>query len=144
MPKKINDSVFGEMECYHQEYIKKKKVPFLNQMCEVEILVKTYNESILDKQQEAYKYFLKNHEKVNSEIPKLIKDYIDENREEIRHYYPEIDNIKNLSDLIKSNSLRFNRDGSVVFLCDVPWDEEHGIGIQIYPEYKIDIQDNFI
>lgn len=144
MSKKVIDhQAFGEME-YDYGWRKEKYVPFLNDSCKVEILVRAYSDRpILDNQREGYKYFVENHEKINSELPKLIQRYIDEYKEDIRLYYPEIDNITNLSDIIKPTSLLFNRDGSVIFLCDVPWDEK-GLGIQVFPEYKIDIQDVFI
>lgn len=144
MVEKIKDLVFEEME-YDHGWTKTENLPFLNKLCKVEILVKCSSEdkAILDQQREGYKYFVENHEKINSEIPELIQNYIDKNKEEIRYYYTEIDNITNLSDIIRPRTLLFNRDGSIVFLCEVPWDEK-GMGIQVYPEYKIDIQGGFI
>ena len=137
------DQVFGEMK-YEHGWTKIEYVPFLDQMCRVEIFIKVYyDRNILDKQHDAYKYFIENHETINSKLPQVITAYINNNKKEIISNYPNIDN-KKKSDIIHPKTLLFNRDGSVVFLCDVPWDEEHGIGIQIYPEYKIDIQDNFI
>lgn len=137
------DQVFGEIK-YEHGWTKIEYVPFLDQMCRVEIFIKVYyGRNILDKQYDAYKYFIENHETINSKLPQVITAYINNNKKEITSNYLNIDN-KKISDIIRPKTLLFNRDGSVVFLCDVPWDEEHGIGIQIYPEYKIDIQDNFI
>ena len=144
MGEKIKDPVFGEME-YDCGWTKKQEVHFLDKFSVVEIVVSAYTgESIVEEQHKSYKYFMENEEKINSELPKIIQDYIDENIEDIRLDYPEIDNIKKLSDIVRPSTLLFDTDGNFVFLCDVSWDEENGIGIEIFPDYKVDIQDMFI
>lgn len=144
MVKKYVDLVFGEME-YDHGWTKQQDITFLDKVCDVEIFVTAYTgESIVGKQCESYKFFIENQGKINSELPKLIQNYIDKNKKEIKVYYPEIENITNLSDIVRLKTILFERDGHIIFLCDTSWNEENGIGIQVYPEYKIDIQDVFL
>lgn len=140
----IADPVFGEME-YDYGWTKKQEIHFLDKVFIIEIFASAYTgELITEKQRDNYKYFMENKEKINFELPKVIQNYINENIEDIRLYYPEIDNIRKLSDIVRPNALLFDLKGRIVFLCDVSWDEENGIGIEIFPEYKVDIQDIFL
>lgn len=144
MGEKITDSIFGEME-YDYGWTKKQEIHFLDKVFIIEIFASAYiGELITKKQRDNYKYFMENKEKINSELPKVIQNYINENIEDIRLYFPEIDDIKKLSDIVRPNALLFDLKGRIVFLCDVSWDEENGIGIEVFPEYKVDIQDIFL
>jgi hypothetical protein len=46
--------------------------------------------------------------------------------------------------IVSLRTILFQRDGSCVLLCDCVLDQEHGLGIQVLPDYKIGSQDVFL
>lgn len=77
-------------------------------------------------------------------MPQLVFEYVKAHKTEIEEYYDWPQNAERSEMLVTPTTILFARDGKVVILCNVPWDEENGIGIGIMPEYRNDLQDVFL
>ena len=49
-----------------------------------------------------------------------------------------------LAAIVKPRTLLFKQDGTALVLLDCPWDEEHGLAVQLIPEFAIGSQDVFL
>lgn len=140
----VNDVVFGNME-YKHRWIKKEEIYLLGRDRTLNIAAAAYSgESICDKQRESYKSFKKDYEIISERIPELIAEYVGRRREEITEHYDSLGEADEAIKLVTPTSILFTRDGKAVVMCNVSWDEENGIGIEVLPEYKVDIQDAFL
>ena len=76
-----------------------------------------------------------------------MKEYINENLEDLATYWVGARKIINTSDLTKvvePKSILFQQDGSIIFLAECEWDIENGIAVKLYPEVEVGPQDIFI
>lgn len=144
MSEMIKDSVFGEME-YKHRWIKKEKISLLDKEITLNIIASAYTgEQICDEQRDAYKAFKGKLDKVSRRMPGMVEEYVEIHKDEIMEHFPEIGNPSEAIKYVKPVSVVFARDGKTVIMCNAEWDEENGIGIEVAPEYKVGLQDDFL
>lgn len=140
----VKDNEFGEME-YRHKWVKKEKMMMLGKERTLTISALAYSgDSICDKQRKAYQSFSSNRDELLKNIPKLISEYAHKHFDEITEHFSEMNDANEALNFVNPSSIVFSRDGKVVIMCNVDWDEENGIGIEILPEYKVDLQDAFL
>lgn len=139
----VKDQVFGEME-YKHRWVKKELITLLGNDNNVSIVAAAYTgDSIIDNQREAYKYFKQHINEINNELPHIIKKYVECHKDEIEEHY-KLESVDKAIHLVKPTSILFTRDGKAIIMCNVAWDEENGIGIEVFPKFEIDLQDAYI
>lgn len=77
-------------------------------------------------------------------MPGMIEEYVEIHKSEIAEHFPEIGEPADAIKYVKPVSVMFARDGRTVIMCNVTWDEENGIGIEVAPKYTVDLQDAFL
>ena len=140
----IKDPVFGEME-YKHRWIKKEKISLLDKEYNLNIIASAYSgDQICDKQREAYTAFKGKLEKISRRMPGMIEEYVEVHKSDIEEHFAEIGDPEDAIKYVKPVSVMFARDGKTIIMCNVDWDEENGIGIEVAPKYKVDLQDAFL
>ena len=144
MSEMVKDPVFGEME-YKHRWIKKETITLLNKEYSLNIVAAAYTgEQICDEQRESYKAFKGKLDKVSRRMPGMLEEYVEIHMEDIAEHFPEIGKPEDAIKYVKPTSVLFTRDGKTIIMCNAEWDEENGIGIEVGPEYKVDVQDAFL
>lgn len=145
--KAVNNSVFGLME-YDFQWEKIEKVSIFKKEYDITISAEAYSEeNISKKQEESYLKFKENKKSYIETIENKLKEYINENLEDIATYWIGARKIVNSSDLAKvvePKSILFQQDGTILFLAECEWDIENGIAVKLYPEVEVGPQDIFI
>lgn len=140
----VKDTVFGEME-YKHRWIKQEVISLLGKDRKLNIIALAYSgDQICDEQRTAYTKFKEKIDKINRRIPDMIEEYVENHIEDIAEHFTEIESSQDVIAYVIPKSVMFARDGKTVIMCDVKWDEENGIGIEVAPEYKVDVQDVFL
>ena len=140
--KVVNNSIFGLME-YDFQWEKIEKVSIFKKEYNITIIA----EDISKEQEESYLKFKKNEKSYIETIENKLKEYINENLEDLATYWVGARKIINISDLAKvvePKSILFQQDGTIVFLAECEWDIENGIAVKLYPEVEVGPQDIFI
>ena len=112
-----------------------KKIIFLGKENDIQVVFDAYteDEKINSIQKKSFIEFYSKKEEFSiltiKEIDKYIQIYVD------GEY--TIDDI-----LIKEIFIK--QDGKLILLCEVSWDIENGLGIQLKPDFEIGPQDTFI
>lgn len=144
---KCIDVAFGEMT-YKHRWFKKQEINIFGQKKEIVIAAKAYlKKEITEKQQESYIYFCKNEEKIIKIIEEELKSYINTNLLELAKSWigaRRINFNNDLNGITEAKTLLFKQDGTIILLLNCVWDEEHGIGVKIYPEVEVGSQDLFL
>ena len=145
--KVVNNSIFGLME-YDFQWEKIEKVSIFKKEYDITISAEAYSEeNISKKQEESYLKFKENEKSYIGTIENKLKEYINENLEDLATYWVGARKIINISDLAKvvePKSILFQQDGTIVFLAECEWDVENGIAVKLYPEVEVGSQDIFI
>jgi hypothetical protein len=145
--KVVNNSVFGLME-YDFQWEKTEKISIFKKEYDITISAEAYSEENISKEQEESYLKFKENEKIYIEtIENKLKEYINENLEDLATYWVDARKIINTSDLTKvvePKSILFQQDGSIIFLAECEWDIENGIAVKLYPEVEVGPQDIFI
>lgn len=145
--KAVNNSVFGLME-YDFQWEKIEKVSIFKKEYDITISAEAYSEeNISKKQEESYLKFKENEKFYIETIENKLKEYINENLENLATYWVGARKIVNSSDLAKvvePKSILFQQDGTILFLAECEWDIENGIAVKLYPEVEVGPQDIFI
>ena len=145
--KVVNNSVFGLME-YDFQWEKTEKISIFKKEYDITISAEAYSEENISKEQEeSYLKFKENEKFYIETIENKLKEYINENLEDLATYWVGARKIINTSDLTKvvePKSILFQQDGSIIFLAECEWDTENGIAVKLYPEVEIGPQDIFI
>ena len=145
--KAINNSVFGLME-YDFQWEKTEKINIFKKEYDIIISAEAYSEENISKKQEESYLKFKENEKFHMEtIENKLKEYINENLEDLATYWIGARKIVNSSDLTKvvePKSILFQQDGTILFLAECEWDIENGIAVKLYPEVEVGPQDIFI
>ncbi len=140
----VKDPVFGEME-YKHRWIKKESIVLMDKEYKLNIIALAYTgDQICDEQREAYKSFMGKLDKISRRMPGMIEEYIEVHKTEIEEHFPEIGAAEEAIKFVEPISVMFARDGKTVIMCNVEWDQENGVGIEVSPKYKVDIQDSFL
>ena len=134
----MNDSNFNEIlkePFYNFGWCYKKTITFFGKANDIKFVFEAYPESeqINQIQKDSFLSFYENIPEISKNSLNHLIDYIEK--------YVEgdytIDDVQLREILIKS-------DGELILLCEVNWDLENGIGIQIYPDFEIGPQDTFL
>lgn len=145
--KAVNNSVFGLME-YDFQWEKTEKISIFKKEYDIIISAEAYSEeNISKKQEESYLKFKENEKFYMETIENKLKEYINENLEDLVTYWVGARKIINTSDLAKvvePKSILFQQDGTILFLAECEWDIENGIAVKLYPEIEVGPQDIFI
>ncbi|SDV99331.1 hypothetical protein SAMN04487759_10176 [Kandleria vitulina] len=144
MSEKVKDSVFGEME-YKHRWIKKENITLIDKEYTLNIIASAYTgDKICDEQRKAYTAFKGKLDKISRRMPGMIEEYVEDHKNEIVEHFPEIGNPAEAIKYVTPISVVFTRDGKTIIMCNVAWDEENGIGIEVTPKYYVDLQDAFL
>ena len=145
--KAINNMVFGLMQ-YDYQWEKFERINIFKKEYDISIIVEAFpDEDISKEQEESYLKFKKNEKSYIETIENKLKEYINENLEDLATYWVGARKIINISDLAKvvePKSILFQQDGTIVFLAECEWDIENGIAVKLYPEVEVGPQDIFI
>ena len=145
--KAVNNSVFGLME-YDFQWEKIEKVSIFKKEYDITISAEAYSEENISKEQEeSYLKFKENEKFYIETIENKLKEYINENLEDLATYWVgarKIINITDLAKVVEPKSILFQQDGTIVFLAECEWDIENGIAVKLYPEVEVGPQDVFI
>ena len=145
--KVVNNSIFGLME-YDFQWEKIEKVSIFKKEYNITIIAEAFpDEDISKEQEESYKKFKENENNYIEIIENNLKEYINENLDDLATYWVGARKIINISDLAKvvePKSILFQQDGTIVFLAECEWDIENGIAVKLYPEVEVGPQDIFI
>jgi len=142
----VRDRTFGEVS-YKHAWIKKQDVMLLGKERQIKIMAAAYTgEKICEEQRQGYRYFLEHLSTISEQCRDAIYEYVDSNREDLSVQYPQIKEFTkgNLSEFVTPRTALFARDGSIIILFDAKWDEENGIGVEVYPDVWVGLQDMFI
>lgn len=143
----INDAVFGEMKYRHRWY-KNAEINLFGKVWNITIAAKAYSgKAITDEQRRSYQWCEANYESISKKIYEMIIGYINANCEELSAAWfgaRRIDTASELSGIVTPTSLLIKQDGTAIMLFNCIWDKEHGIGVQICPEYSIGSQDIYL
>ena len=138
--KVVNNSIFGLME-YDFQWEKIEKVSIFKKEYNITIIAEAFpDEDISKEQEESYLKFKKNEKSYIETIENKLKEYINENLEDLATYWVGARKIINISDLAKvvePKSILFQQDGTIVFLAECEWDIENGIAVKLYPEVEV-------
>ena len=145
--KVVNNSIFGLME-YDFQWEKIEKVSIFKKEYNITIIAEAFpDEDISKEQEESYLKFKKNEKSYIETIENKLKEYINENLEDLATYWVgarKIINITDLAKVVEPKSILFQQDGTIVFLAECEWDIENGIAVKLYPEVEVGPQDIFI
>lgn len=145
--KAVNNSVFGLME-YDFQWEKTEKISIFKKEYDITISAEAYSEeNISKKQEESYLKFKENEKFYIETIENKLKEYINENLEDLATYWigaRKIINITDLAKVVEPKSILFQQDGTIMFLAECEWDIENGIAVKLYPEVEVGPQDIFI
>ncbi len=140
----VKDPVFGEMK-YKHGWIKKENITLIDKEYNLNIIASAYTgDQVCDAQRDAYAAFKGKLDKISHRMPGMIEEYVESHKAEIAEHFPRIGEPADAIKYVKPVSVMFARDGKTVIMCNVAWDEENGIGIEVAPEYKVDLQDAFL
>ena len=145
--KAINNMVFGLMQ-YDYQWEKFERINIFKKEYDISIIVEAFpDEDISKEQEESYLKFKENEKIYIETIENHLKEYINENLEDLASYWVgarKIINITDLAKIVEPKSILFQQDGTIVFLAECEWDIENGIAVKLYPEVEVGPQDVFI
>ncbi|WDF26009.1 hypothetical protein PSC67_05765 [Fusobacterium nucleatum] len=145
--KAINNMVFGLMQ-YDYQWEKFERINIFKKEYDISIIVEAFpDEDISKEQEESYLKFKENEKIYIETIENHLKEYINENLEDLASYWVgarKIINITDLAKVVEPKSILFQQDGTIVFLAECEWDIENGIAVKLYPEVEVGPQDVFI
>lgn len=145
--KVVNNSVFGLME-YDFQWEKTEKISIFKKEYDISISAEAYSEeNISKKQEESYLKFKENEKIYIETIENHLKEYVNENLEDLAVYWVgarKIINTVDLAKIVEPKAFLFRQDGTILFLAECEWDIENGIAVKLYPEVEVGPQDIFI
>lgn len=145
--KAINNMVFGLMQ-YDYQWEKFERINIFKKEYDISIIVEAFpDEDISKEQEESYLKFKENEKFYMETIENKLKEYINENLEDLASYWVgarKIINITDLAKVVEPKSILFQQDGTILFLAECEWDIENGIAVKLYPEVEVGPQDIFI
>jgi hypothetical protein len=137
----VNDLVFGNME-YNHGWYKAEKINFWGEDVEVRVVASSFGKKEINQsQRDNYQFFKSTINDISRQSMEALKKYLSENAR-IYEIEPNADlDYARIKQLVTPGTIIFQSDGSFGILCDSPLDEEHGIGIQVKPNYEVGPQD---
>lgn len=143
----VDDSIFGKM-VYKHGWVKTDSISFWGKRQSVIIAAKAYqNRPITKEEQDSYQWFQENIEEISQRSAKEIILYVNRNYKNWKMEWPEAHGFHDVNDVagvIHLTKILFQRDGTILLLCEVPWDEENGMAVKVYPSFAVGPQDLFL
>lgn len=140
------DKVFGEMK-YNRRWFKDEYLSIFNKEYSIKIVAKAYSgKAITEQQRDSYSVFKANQDNYLKKIADLMLAYVNDNAESLSSIWSgaiKITTPNELSTIVKPTSLLIKQDGTTILLFDCQWDE-HGVGVQVLPDFEIGSQDMFL
>ena len=144
----VDDTVFGEMSYDVALWLKTEEIRMWGKDFETKIEVRAYdNAEISEVQRNSYLYLKSNIQTISEYTASLICDYVNENFEDLSLYWDKPKVYKSFNDFgddIRLTAILFEEDGSIIFLCEVAWDVENGLGIKLNRVMDIGPQELFL
>ena len=141
------DIVFGEMSYKHRWY-KQQTISMFGKEWTITVAAKAYSgKPITAGEQNAYKNFMENENKMIAVIGEQLKQYVNNNLQDLAGYWigaRSVNKIIELAQMVTPKTLLFKQDGTTLMLLDCVWDEESGIAVKLAPEVAIGPQDIFL
>lgn len=142
-----NDIVFGEMKYKHRWY-KQQTVLMFGKEWDITVAAKAYSgKPITEEEQNGYKYFMENENKMIDVIGEQLKQYINDNLQELATYWMGARSVIKtieLAQMVTPKTLLFKQDGTTLMLLDCVWDEDGGMAVKLIPEVAVGSQDIFL
>ena len=142
----VNDISFGEMT-YKRGWKKTEDFTFFGKNYQLSVIAKSFSEKPITKEQrESYVWVKNNIEQIDIKLTSMLIDYINDQIDTISLYWAGariIDAAEDVSQVVDLKTILFKNDGSTIILCDCVWDE-HGLAVQLRPDYEIGEQDLFL
>jgi hypothetical protein len=133
---------------YKHRWFKKETVDLFGKKWDLTIAAKSYSgKPITDEQRNSYTDFLTKAKEYDTQTAELIMQYINDNCEEFSLTWfgaRKVSSQIELSEIVVPKTILFKPDGTTLILLDCPWDEEHGLAVQLTPEYAVGSQDLFL
>lgn len=142
----VKDRIFGEM-CYKHAWIKMQEVMLFGKRWQIKIMAAAYTgERICEEQRLGYCYFGENLSEISGQCTDILLQYVSTHRDDFSARYPRMKDLRKetIAEFVSPRTALFAREGSVILLFDVRWDEENGIGIEVYPDVRVGLQDDFL
>ncbi|MCM1022644.1 MAG: hypothetical protein NC395_01130 [Prevotella sp.] len=141
------DNVFGEMTYRHRWY-KKQTVLMFDRKWDITVAAKAYSgKPITEQEQDSYKYFMENEPAMIGIIGEQLKNYINQNLQDLSVHWIGARNISKISELaqiVTPKTLLFKQDGTTIMLLECVWDKDSGVAVKLTPEVKVGSQDLFL
>mgnify|MGYP003091763870 CR=1 FL=1 len=145
--KTCNNKVFGDME-YNMRWYKEENIQIFTKKWDIKVIAKAFpGDDITKEQEESYLRFKENEKIYIETIENHLKEYVNENLEDLAVYWVgarKIINTVDLAKIVEPKALLFRQDGTILFLAECEWDIENGIAVKLYPEVEVGPQDIFI
>ncbi len=145
--KSCNNKVFGNME-YNMRWYKEENIQIFTKKWDIKVIAKAFpGDDITKEQEESYLRFKENEKIYIETIENHLKEYVNENLEDLAVYWVgarKIINTVDLAKIVEPKALLFRQDGTILFLAECEWDIENGIAVKLYPEVEVGPQDIFI
>lgn len=135
---KLYDEDLGDL-VYDGGWTKIEKMVFWGNDVNLKIVISAYeHENVNSKQRESYLWLKKELVNVSCESNSLMKDYVNEQVEEIKLIL-DLSNIpQDISRIIHPKSVLIQEDGRIGILCDTAWDN-HGAAIIVDENKTIEV-----
>ena len=141
------DSVFGEMKYRHRWY-KEQPITAFGKNWVIKVVAKAYSgKAITAEQQKAYKAFCAKEKEAFGLAGEQLKSYVNDNLQKLSAYWNgarEVDDIRELAQMVTPQSLLFKQDGTTILLLDCEWDVEHGVAVELFPRVAVGPQVAFL
>lgn len=145
--KSCNNKVFGNME-YNMRWYKEENIQIFTKKWDIKVIAKAFpGDDITKEQEESYLRFKENEKIYIETIENHLKEYVNENLEDLAVYWVgarKIINTVDLAKIVEPKAFLFRQDGTILFLAECEWDIENGIAVKLYPEVEVGPQDIFI
>lgn len=143
----VNDPIFGKM-VYKYGWEKLDSISFWGKKQPIVIEAKAYkNRPITKEEQDSYLWFQEHIEEISQQSAKEIILYVNQNYKNWKMEWPETHGFYDVADVagaIHLTKILFQRDGTILLLCEVPWDKENGMAVKVYPAFAVGPQDLFL
>ena len=133
---------------YNMRWYKEENIQIFTKKWDIKVIAKAFpGDDITKEQEESYLRFKENEKIYIETIENHLKEYVNENLEDLAVYWVgarKIINTVDLAKIVEPKALLFRQDGTILFLAECEWDIENGIAVKLYPEVEVGPQDIFI
>lgn len=135
---KLYDEKLGDL-IYDGGWSKSEKIIFWGNEITIKIVISAYEyENVNLKQKESYLWLKKELANISRESDSLMKNYINEQEEEIKLILDLSSIPQQISNIVHPKSVLIQEDGRIGILCDTAWDS-HGAAIIMDENKKIEV-----